>query len=118
MARCRPVVASAVGGIPEVVTDGESGLLVPAADPPALAAALLGLAESPSLRQRLGEAGFATVRDRFSIDAQVLRIEAVYDEELERAGTGGELRNAPHRRAARSGAVTPRERAALEIPPL
>jgi glycosyltransferase involved in cell wall biosynthesis len=118
MARCRPVVASAVGGIPEVVTDGESGLLVPPADPAALADAIVRLAESPSLRQRLGEAGFATVRDRFSIDAQVLRIEEVYDEELERAGTGGELRNAPHRRSARSDAVAPRERAALELPPL
>jgi glycosyltransferase involved in cell wall biosynthesis len=118
MARCRPVVASAVGGIPEVVTDGVSGLLVPPADPLALADALVRLANSPSLRQRLGEAGFATVRDRFSIDAQVLRIEEVYDEELERAGTGGELRNAGHRRAARSDAVAPRERAALELPPL
>ena len=118
MARCRPVVATAVGGIPEVVTDGVSGLLVPPADPAALADALVRLAESPALRMMLGEAGFGMVRDRFSIDAQVLRIEAVYDEELERAGLGGELRNRPRRAGGSSAAPVPRERAALEVPPL
>jgi glycosyltransferase involved in cell wall biosynthesis len=116
MARCRPVVASAVGGIPEVVTDEVSGLLVPPADPPALADALVRLARSPELRARLGAAGFATVRDRYSIDAQVVRTEAVYDEELERAGLGGELRNVGPGSVAT--AVVPRERAALEVPPL
>jgi glycosyltransferase involved in cell wall biosynthesis len=118
MARCRPVVASDVGGIPEVVTDNVSGLLVPPADPAALAAALVRLAQSPSLRERLGAAGYATVRDRFSIDAQVLRIEAVYDEELERAGIGGELRNAQPGGARAGGSGAPVERAALEVPPV
>jgi glycosyltransferase involved in cell wall biosynthesis len=86
MARRIPVVASDVGGIPEVVTNEMDGLLVPAADPPALGHAIARLLRDPELRRRLGEAGYRTVAERFSIDAQVRRIEAVYDEELARAG--------------------------------
>jgi glycosyltransferase involved in cell wall biosynthesis len=86
MARRIPVVASAVGGIPEVVTDGVDGLLVSPADPAALATAITRLLVDARLRTRMGEAGYRTVAERFSIDAQVRRIEAVYDEELARAG--------------------------------
>ena len=112
MAQHRPVVASAVGGIPEVLTDGQDGLLVPPADPAALAEACIRLACSPDLRARLGEAGRATVEARFSLDAMVRRIEAVYDEELQRAGI-------PRRtRPTRRPAASPRERSALEVPPL
>ena len=108
MARGRPVVASAVGGIPEVLTDGLDGLLVPPADPDALADACIRLACSPSLRNRLGAAGRATVKRRFSLDAMVRRIEAVYDEELIRAGVIAP-RAAPANR--------PLGRAAFEAPP-
>jgi glycosyltransferase involved in cell wall biosynthesis len=115
MARRVPVVASAVGGIPEVVDDGVSGLLVPPADPSALADALVRLARSPSLRRRLGEAGYATVRDRFSIDAQVRRTQDLYDEELRRAGVGAR----PGRAGVQEPApARPRGRAALEVPPV
>jgi glycosyltransferase involved in cell wall biosynthesis len=115
MARRVPVVASAVGGIPEVVTDGVSGLLVPPASPDALAAALIRLARSGALRRRLGEAGYAVVRDRFSIEAQVRRVEAVYDEELRRAGVPASGRSTF---AARPSSGHPRGRGALEVPPL
>ncbi len=110
MARGVPVVASAVGGIPEVVTDGVDGRLVPPGDPAALADAIVELLRDPALRHRLGEAGRRTVADRFSIDAQVRAIQAVYDEELARAGVllSGEGGPAPR----------PRERGALEMPPL
>jgi glycosyltransferase involved in cell wall biosynthesis len=110
MARRIPVVASDVGGIPEVVTDGVDGLLVPPADPAALAYALVRLLRDSGLRERLGEAGYRTVADRFSIDAQVRRIEAVYDEELARAGVllDGRASEAP----------PDRDRGALELPPL
>ena len=110
MARRVPVVATDVGGIPEVVTDGVDGVLVPPGDPAALAAAIVELLRDPDLRRRLGEAGHATVADRFSIDAQVRRIEAVYDEELARAGV---LLNGD-----RGSEVLPGERGALELPPL
>jgi glycosyltransferase involved in cell wall biosynthesis len=113
MARRKPVVASAVGGIPEVLTNGLDGLLVPPADPLALADACIRLACSPELRRRMGEAGRATVESRFSLDAMVRRIEEVYDEELVRAGA-----LPPERAPARSDPAQPLGRAALEIPPL
>jgi glycosyltransferase involved in cell wall biosynthesis len=117
MARRKPVVATAVGGIPEVIMDGVSGLLVPPHDPQALATALIGLARSPSLRTRLGEAGYETVAERFSMDAHVRRVEALYDEELQRAGALAPLKG----QRASPGSVTaprPRGRAVLEVPPL
>lgn len=114
MARRRPVVASAVGGIPEVITSGVDGLLVPPADPTVLADALVALLEDPGERERLGEAGYRTVRDRFSIDAQVRRIEAVYDEDLARAGVLLDKTARP----ARSSRAPREERGALEVPPV
>jgi glycosyltransferase involved in cell wall biosynthesis len=117
MARRVPVVASAVGGIPEVVTDGVDGLLVPPSDPSALADAVVRLARSPALRARLGEAGYRTVAERFSIDAQVRRIQALYDEELDRAGVTAALRSA-RALPSRSGSRRPAGRAALEVPPV
>ncbi|MCA1572687.1 MAG: glycosyltransferase family 4 protein [Chloroflexi bacterium] len=113
MARRRPVVASAVGGIPEVITSGVDGLLVPPGDPAGLADAIGSLLASPALRERIGEAGYQTVRDRFSIEAQVKRIEVVYDEELARSGVVGAVRQ-PEPVAA----APPTQRGALELPPL
>jgi glycosyltransferase involved in cell wall biosynthesis len=120
MARRKPVVASAVGGVPEVLTDGVDGLLVPPRDVLALADALVRLARSPSLRERIGEAGHATVADRFSIDAMVRRIEEVYDEELARAGVTAAGRDGSLTlRASRKGRNrAPSDRAALEAPPV
>jgi glycosyltransferase involved in cell wall biosynthesis len=117
MARRKPVVATAVGGIPEVIVDGVSGLLVPPHDAEALATALIRLARSPSLRSRLGDAGYDTVVERFSMDAHLRRVEALYDEELQRAGALAPLR----RQSGTAVAATPprpRGRAALEVPPL
>lgn len=119
MARRRPVVASAVGGIPEVITSGVDGLLVPPADSPALADALVRLLTDPPLRARLGEAGFRTVAERYSIDAQVRRIEAVYDEDLARAGVP--LAGVPLAGSSATGVRPPAplaERSTLEVPPL
>jgi glycosyltransferase involved in cell wall biosynthesis len=66
MAAARPVVASHVGGLAEVVADGESGLLVVPGDPVSLAAALASLAADPATRRRLGEAGRARVLARYT----------------------------------------------------
>jgi glycosyltransferase involved in cell wall biosynthesis len=67
MAAGLPVVASAVGGVPELVVDGETGLLVPPGDPAALASALSRLVADPDLRRRLGAAGRERAEKRFSL---------------------------------------------------
>jgi glycosyltransferase involved in cell wall biosynthesis len=69
MAAGLPVVASAVGGVPELVEDGVTGVLVPPGDPAALAAALDRLLADPDLRRRMGAAGRARVRARFDLEA-------------------------------------------------
>jgi glycosyltransferase involved in cell wall biosynthesis len=69
MAAGLPVVASAVGGVPELVAAGETGLLVPPGDPAALAAALARLLDDATLRRRMGAAGRSRARDRFDLPA-------------------------------------------------
>lgn len=61
----RPVVASAVGGITDIVQDGETGLLVPPGDPHALAQAILRLFQDPAWARELAEQGWTTNRERF-----------------------------------------------------
>lgn len=61
-----PVVGSRVGGLPEIIADNETGLLVPSADAPALANAMARLIRDSDLRGRLGSASVARVRERFS----------------------------------------------------
>ena len=63
-----PVVASRVGGVPEQVVDGETGLLVDPGDPKPLAAALERLTGDPALRRRLGAAGRARAEERFDLE--------------------------------------------------
>jgi len=73
-----PVVASAVGGIPEAVAHGESGLLVPPGDPSALADAVVSLLSDPGRARAMGEAGRRRVKDLFSVDRMVEGNLAVY----------------------------------------
>jgi sugar transferase (PEP-CTERM/EpsH1 system associated) len=74
-----PVVASRVGGIPEVVDEGEQGFLVPVGDADALARVLLRYAQDPALRTAHGQAGRARVEERFSMRAMVNAYGALYD---------------------------------------
>ena len=74
-----PLVASDVGGIPDVVVDGESGLLVPPADPRALARALGRLADEPVLAARLVEGARARTRRFFSWEVVIPALKAVYE---------------------------------------
>ncbi len=90
MARGRPVVASAVGGIPEVVEDGWSGRLVPPGDARALAEALETLHRRPDWGIRLGSNAARMVREDFAWGSIVDGYEAVYDEVLGFASFGPE----------------------------
>ncbi len=78
MAQARPVVAARSGGTPEVVADGETGILVGPEDAAGLRAALLALAADPALRKRMGEAGRARVRARFGMERMVKAYEALF----------------------------------------
>jgi glycosyltransferase involved in cell wall biosynthesis len=78
MACGRPVVGTTAGGIPEVVRDGETGILVPPRDHEAMAAAIVRLLKDQPLRQRMGAAGLALANARFSADRMVQDTLQVY----------------------------------------
>ena len=80
MALSRPVVASDVGGIPEMITDGVTGLLVPPHDADTLAAAITRVLLDHSFADMLARAAHDMVHDRFCIQLMVNAIEAIYDE--------------------------------------
>ena len=80
LALSRPVVASNVGGIPEMITDGVTGLLVPPHDPDALAAAIVRLLQDHPYADTLGRAGHDMVHDRFDIDLMVGLVQQIYEE--------------------------------------
>lgn len=84
MALERPVVATAVGGVPEVVDSGRNGLLVRPGDPRELAAAALLLVDDPALRRRLGVAARRRIGEGFGIAPMVRALESLYEEVLER----------------------------------
>jgi glycosyltransferase involved in cell wall biosynthesis len=83
MSAARPVVASRVGGIPEVIEHGSTGLLVGPSSPAELAAALRRLARDPDLRRQLGMAGQEVVKERFGAARMVRKVEEVYMEVIE-----------------------------------
>ncbi len=80
-----PVVATGVGGVPEVVRDRRTGLLVPPGDPVAVAAQLLTLLEDPEGARRMGEEGADWVRDRFSQERLADDLTGLYGELLGRS---------------------------------
>jgi glycosyltransferase involved in cell wall biosynthesis len=80
LALSRPVVASDVGGIPEVITDGVTGLLVPPHDADALAAAIVRVLGDHPYADTLGRAGHDMVHDRFDIGTMVGLVQQIYEE--------------------------------------
>lgn len=83
MALSRPVVASAVGGIPEMIEDGRTGLLVPPHDAPALAAAITRLLTDHALADTIGRAGHDLAYDQFCVEQMVRSAETIYDEAVD-----------------------------------
>ncbi len=82
MAAGIPIVASAVGGVPEMVTDNVNGLLVPPRNPTQLARSCIGLLSAPLKRLAMGAAGRKAVFTKFLISRQVQQIEQLYRELL------------------------------------
>ena len=78
MAAGVPVVATRVGGTPEAVEHGQTGLLVPPRDPQGLATAIVRILQEPALAARLGAAGRQVVRERFGIDRLMHETEQLY----------------------------------------
>lgn len=87
MAARVPVVATAVGGVSELVEDGRSGVLTPAGDAEALGTALAVVLTDPARARAHGEAGRVAVEERFSLEVMVDRLAALYDEAATRRAT-------------------------------
>jgi len=73
-----PVVATAVGGVPELVVDGQTGYLLPPREPGRMADALIALAQAPNQRKVFGEAGYRRAVSHFGIDNNVAAFETIY----------------------------------------
>ncbi len=82
MAMGKAVVATTTGGLPEVVAQGETGLLVPPGDVRSLAAAVVSLLEDKARREQMGRSGSARAQEHFSLDASVAQVEQLYGEVL------------------------------------
>jgi L-malate glycosyltransferase len=78
MACSRAIVATRAGGIPEIVEDEVNGLLVPTRDHTSLARAIVRALKDDALRRKLGEAGFARVNERFTVERMVEKTADVY----------------------------------------
>jgi glycosyltransferase involved in cell wall biosynthesis len=86
MAAGRPVVATAVGGVPEVVRHGETGLLVPPGDVAAMAGAMLRLGHDRGLREAMGLGGGRIASGSFDVSRMAQAYDRLYQEVL--AGSG------------------------------
>jgi glycosyltransferase involved in cell wall biosynthesis len=79
MAAAKPIIATRTGGIPEVVTDGKTGILVEPRDHVAMADAIVRLLKDETLRRQMGEAGRARARSLFSAERMVQNTLKVYE---------------------------------------
>ncbi|HKQ34840.1 MAG TPA: glycosyltransferase family 4 protein, partial [Nitrospiraceae bacterium] len=82
MAAGKAVVATTTGGLPEVVAQEETGLLVPPGDADSLAAAVVSLLQDRVRRDQMGRQGRVRAHERFSLEASVAHMEQVYEEVL------------------------------------
>jgi len=96
MALGKAVIATSVGGIPDMIEDGVSGLLVPPGDEAALTAAIVALLSDPARRSALGEAARERVAAHFTLGEQASRLTALIEE-----GFGAPCGTVTHRTSAR-----------------
>jgi glycosyltransferase involved in cell wall biosynthesis len=101
MAAGVPVVATRVGGSAEAVVDGETGFLVPARDPRALAGAILALLHDPARARTFGEAGRRRARQRFSLEQMIHETELLYEDLLRSRQASGVFGRRLDRRLAK-----------------
>ena len=78
MAAGKPVIATGVGGTPEAIVDGETGILVPPKDIEAMASALVELVGDPELQSQLGAAGRERAMQNYSVENYVTRLDTLY----------------------------------------
>ena len=86
MAAKLPVIATSVGGIPEIIRDGENGILVPSENPQAIAEAISRYYYDPDLRKKLALAGHQRVRNDFSIESLIKQMQNLYERLLSEKG--------------------------------
>jgi glycosyltransferase involved in cell wall biosynthesis len=86
MAAKLPVVASRVGGVPEMIIDGQNGFLVAPGDLDGLSSACIRLLENPDERVVMAAEGWKTVNQKFNIERQVDQLKEVYLEQLQAYG--------------------------------
>jgi glycosyltransferase involved in cell wall biosynthesis len=79
MAAGKPVVATSVGGNPEIVVQNQTGFLVPPGNSAKVAEAINVLLEDEELARKMGKNGFARVREKFSLERMVADYEQIYD---------------------------------------
>jgi glycosyltransferase involved in cell wall biosynthesis len=79
MAAGRPVVATDGGALPEIIEHGQTGLLVPMGDAPAMAQAMISLLADPAHAREMGLAGQRRVQDKFTLNETVRKVQTVYD---------------------------------------
>lgn len=79
----KPIVATDVGGVREIVKDGENGIVIPPRDSSAIAGACVKLFKNGDLRSKMGENGRASIDHRYSVETMVDNIESLYDEMIE-----------------------------------
>jgi glycosyltransferase involved in cell wall biosynthesis len=86
MAAGRPVIATQVGGLPDLIDHGKTGLLVPPGDRDGLATAMLSLLREPETACRMGQSARAMVQERSTVERLITDIEKLYDQLLARKG--------------------------------